>query len=150
MTKRQVIPRLAACLALAVAVTPVAATEDRFIYVDRMPEIRGEHERTLEADDEDSGQKIIQELFREDFEHASIETYVLAIACGPDAGPQIYVTALKYPPKKPANFAVATLHDVYKEVYVLDRTDRIRLYEDVQGQSMLDLSERFKPACLPI
>lgn len=150
MMARQLIVMLAASIVLATSMAPASATEDRFIYVDRMPEIRGEHKRTLQGDDENSGQQIVQELFAEDFEHAVIETYVLKVACGPDAGPQIYIVALKYPPKKPANFTVATLHDIYKEVYVLDRTDRIRLYEDVQGQSMLDLSERFKPACLPV
>ncbi len=137
-------------IALIIAVASLSATEDRFIYVDRMPEIRGEHQRTLAFDDEDSGQKITQELFAEDFEHAVIETYVLTVACGPNAGPRTYIIALKYPPKKPSNFTVATLHDIYKEVYVEDRAGKIRLYEDVQGQSMLDLSERFQPACQPV
>lgn len=149
-------------LALIAVMTSLSATEDRFIYVDHMPEIRGEHKRTLAFDDEDSGQKITQELFAQDFDHAVIETYVLTVACGPsvgrgpdvsrgpDVGPRTYIIALKYPPKKPSNFAVATLHDIYKEVYVEDLTGKVRLYEDVQGQSMLDLSERFKPACQPI
>ena len=137
-------------LAITAKATPAAATEDAFIYVDRMPDIIGEHQRKIVADDGDNGQTLVQDLYAEDFEHAVIETYVLAIACGPDAGLQRYILAIKYPPKKPATFAVATLHDVYKEVYVLDRDDRIRLYEDVQGGAMLELSERFKPACLPI
>ena len=140
----------AAGFVLAGSMMSASATEDRFIYVDRMPEIRGEHKRTLQVDDQDSGQKIVQELFAEDFEHAIIETYVLKVACGPDANPETYIVALKYPPKKPANFAVATLHDIYKEVYVEDRDGKVRLYEDVQGQSMLNLSERFQPACQPI
>lgn len=137
--------------ALISAVTPVQATEDRFIYVDRMPAIRGELKRSIEVNDE-SGERIAQEVFAEDFEHAVIETYVLTIACGTgqaDASKagRAYIVAIKYPPKKPKTFAVATLHDIYKEVYVLDQSDRIRLYEDVQSQSMLTLSERFKPAC---
>ncbi len=130
---------------------PARATEDRFIYVDRMPAIRGELRRSIEVDDE-GGERIAQEVFAEDFEHAVIETYVLTIACGTgqadasEAG-RTYIVAIKYPPKRPKTFAVATLHDIYKEVYVLDQAGRIRLYEDVQAQSMLTLSERFKPAC---
>ena len=150
MMARLLIMIAGACLGLAALMVSVSATEDRFVYVDRMPDVRGEHRRTLAFDNEDSGQKIVQELFAEDFEHAAIETYVLSVTCAPDAGPLTYIVAIKYPPKKPASFAVATLHDIYKEVYVEDRNGRIRLYEDVQGQSMLDLSERFLPACLPI
>ena len=141
---------MGAGLAIIALETPATATEDKFIYVDRMPEIRGEHKRKIVADDEDSGQTLVQDLYAEDFEHAVVETYVLAIACGPKAGPLPYILAIKYPPKKPATFAVATLHDIYKEVYALDRNGRIRLYEDVRGGAMLELSERFKPACLAI
>ncbi|MGI9503660.1 MAG: hypothetical protein ACR2RE_11455 [Geminicoccaceae bacterium] len=130
---------------------PARATEDRFIYVDRMPAIRGELRRSIEVDHED-GERIAQEVFAEDFEHAVIETYVVTIACGTgqadtsEAG-RTYIVAIKYPPKRPKTFAVATLHDIYKDVYVLDQAGRIRLYEDLQAQSMLTLSERFKPAC---
>ena len=137
--------------ALASDMMPAQATEDRFIYVDRMPAIRGELKRSIEVDDE-GGERIAQELYAEDFEHAVIETYVLTIACGAggtgaSGADRTYIVAIKYPPKKPKTFAVATLHDIYKEVYALDQTGRIRLYEDVQGQSMLALSERFKPDC---
>ena len=126
---------------LASDIAPARATEDRFIYVDRMPAIRGELKRSIEVDDE-GGERIAQELYTEDFEHALIETYVLTIACGTgqadvSGAARTYIVAIKYPPKKPKTFAVATLHDIYKEVYALDQTGRIRLYEDVQGQSML-------------
>ena len=144
---------LAAGLAAVALAGPSGATEDRFIYVDRMPDIRGEHVRTIAGDDEEGGLRIVQDLYALDFEHALIETYVLKVACtggGRDVEPRTYITAVKYPPKKPATFAVATLHDIYKEVYVEDGSGRIRLYEDVQGDAMLQLSERFKPACLPI
>ncbi|MGI9486817.1 MAG: hypothetical protein ACR2RF_13240 [Geminicoccaceae bacterium] len=150
MMARLLIMIAGASLGLGVLTASVSAIEDRFIYVDRMPDVRGEHKRTLALDNEDNGQKIVQELFAEDFKHAVIETFVLSITCAPDAGPRTYIIAIKYPPKKPASFAVATLHDIYKEVYVEDRNGRIRLYEDVHGRSMLDLSERFLPACLPV
>ena len=138
-----------AALALGAPLTSPSATEDVFIYVDRMPSVRGELVRTIAGDDDGSGLRIEQDLYAEDFEHAVIETYVLKTACGPNAALRAYITAIKYPPKNPATFAVATLHDIYKEVYVEDRSGRIRLYEDIQSQQMLTLSDRFKPACLP-
>lgn len=141
---------LGAGLAITALTASASATEDRFIYVDRMPDIRGEHKRTLTVDDEDGAQRIVQERYALDFEHAVIETYVLSVACGQGVDLRPYILAVRYPPKKPATFAVATLHDIYKEVYVEDRSGRIRLYENVRGQAMLTLSERFKPSCLPI
>ncbi|MGI9416269.1 MAG: hypothetical protein ACR2RA_00370 [Geminicoccaceae bacterium] len=144
---------MALCLGALAATAPALAGEDEFIYVDRMPAVRGEHKRAITVDDEHSGQTIVQDLYAEDFDHAVIETYVLTVACGDGAAvttPRTYIVALKYPPKKPSTFAIATLHDIYKEVYVEDRRGRIRLYENVPGQSMLTLSDRFKPACQPV
>ena len=129
--------------------TVLLATEDRFIYVDRMPAIRGELVRRISGDDGDGGRRILQDLYAEDYEHAVIETYVLKVACGSENEPKTFIHAIKYPPKRPTTFAIATLHDLYKEVYVEDRSGKIRLYEDVQSQQMLTLSDRFKPACLP-
>jgi hypothetical protein len=126
-----------------------SAGEETFIFVDRMPAVRGELVRTIEGRDSPGGHQIEQTLYAEDFEHAVIETYVLKVTCGTDMTPKTYITAIKYPPKKPATFTVATLHDIYKEVYVEDPSGKIRLYEDVQSQQMLTLSDRFKPACLP-
>lgn len=136
------------CMSL-VSLKVLSATEDRFIYVDRMPGIRGELVRRISGDDGDGGRRVLQDLYAEDFEHAVIETYVLKIACGSGNEPKTFIHAIKYPPKRPTTFAIATLHDLYKEVYVEDRNGRVRLYEDVQGQQMLTLSDRFKPACVP-
>lgn len=147
---RLLIVLLIAGLTFSTTPSPSSATEDEFIYVDRMPAIRGELVRTIKGDDGNGGHRIEQDLYAEDYEHAAVETYVLKIACGGETTPKPYILAIKYPPKKPATFAIATLHDIYKEVYVEDPNGRIRLYEDVQGQNMLTLSERFKPTCLPI
>jgi hypothetical protein len=139
-----------AATALAVASLKVlSATEDQFIYVDRMPAVRGDLVRTISGEDRGDGLRIVQDLYSEDFEHAVIETYILKVACGLETEPKTYIHAIKYPPKKPSTFTIATLHDIYKEVYVEDGNGRIRLYEDVQSQQMLTLSDRFKPACLP-
>jgi hypothetical protein len=148
------IRRLSALLLLvaAMAASPLnasSASEDRFIYVDRMPATRGELMRSVSGEDGEGGLRLQQDLYAEDYEHAVIETYVLKAACGEEREPKTFIHAIKYPPKNPSTFAVATLHDIYKDVYVLDGSGKIRLYEDVQGQQMLTLTERFKPACLP-
>ncbi len=161
--------RSLAILAIFLGVSTAFGGESKFIFVDRMPEARGALERTLTHQDERGGLRIVQEVFVEDYEHALIQTYVMAGHCpnetldgDPEKGsyratspkiptsPKIYVTAIKYLPKKPATFAVAGLHDLYKDVYVVDRDGKIRLYEDVAPQSMLELSEAFKPACVLI
>lgn len=140
-------------VSMALLSAPGKAGEDRFIFVDRMPAVRGEITRSITADGAKDGQTIVQNIHQEDYRHAVIETYVMTVTCAEaraDVPERPYIVAIKYPPKHPKSFAVATLHDVYKEVYVLDRNGRIRLYEDVGGQAMLTLAERFRPACLPI
>lgn len=140
-------------LTIMALTAPVSADESEFIFVDRMPDIRGELKRRIAHQDQKSSQRTVQTMHAEDFAHAIIETYVLTVTCAAGAADKAlepYLVAVKYPPKKPSTFAVATLHDIYKEVYVLDRSGRIRLYENIAGQSMLTLSERFKPVCLPI
>ena len=93
----------------------------------------------------------MQTLYSEEFEHAFIKTYLYELAClgEAEAALRTYIVAFKYPPKKPSSFAVATLHDVFKEVYVEDWNGRIRLYEDVSGQAMLTLTERFQAQPAP-
>ncbi len=149
MIRRFLVLSLSLTALVSAPLKALSATEDRFIYVDRMPSIRGELVRTISGEDGEGGHQIEQDLYAEDFEHAVIETYVLKIACGSETELKTYIHAIKYPPKKPATFTIATLHDIYKEVYVEDGSGRIRLYEDVQGRQMLTLSDRFKPACLP-
>lgn len=144
---------MALTASLVMSVAAAAAGEADFIYVDRMPDILGELERNLTLDDEESGHEVVQDLYTLDFDHAVIETYVFALTCvggSSKAAPRAFIVAIKYLPKRPTSFAVATLHDIYKEVYVEDRSGRIRLYEDLTGPSMLPLSERFKPGCVPI
>lgn len=134
-------------------VAPVLAGESEFVFVDRMPEIRGERRHRTAHDDAKSGQRVVQTLYAQDFEHAVIETYLYEVACLgelEERALRTYIVAIKYPPKKPSSFAVATLHDIFKEVYVVDLSGRTRLYEDVGGRSMLALTERFKPACMPV
>jgi hypothetical protein len=46
--------------------------------------------------------------------------------------------------------AQATLLDGFSEVYVADESRRVRLYRDVSGYVMAELSRRFQPTCLGI
>ena len=144
---------------MAVAISSAHAGENDFIYVDRMPKARGDLERTLTHKEERGALRIVQKVFVEDHDHALIRTYVMTADCREKAvdddsprrsSPKVYVTAIKYLPKKPATFAVAGLHDIYKEVYVVDGDGKVRLYEDVAAQSMPELAEAFKPACVLI
>jgi hypothetical protein len=146
--------RIAAFVVAVLFLTASAASiagEDTFIFVDKLPDIRGDHQRKLTAKDEQNGLRIDQDVYAEDFDHAWIQTFVMAARCldeKAEAATRAYIVAIKYPPKKPATFAIAGLHDIYKEVYVEDRSGRIRLYEDVPAQSMLEIFDRFKPVCV--
>ena len=129
------------------------AGESDYILVDRMPEILGKKKRLKVTEDTDRGLRLLQEVYWEEFEHAWIQTFVLSASCldgDPDSLLAPHIIAVKYLPKKPANFTIATLHDIYKEVYVDADDDRIRPYEDVSGHSMLELSERYLPRCVRI
>jgi len=145
---------------MGVVISSAYGGENKFIFVDRMPEVRGALERSLTHQDEPGGLQVVQRVFVEDYEHALIQTYVMAAQCpngdlddeakrdsDQHSSSKIYITAIKYLPKRPATFAVAGLHDLYKDVYVIDRDGKIRLYEDVAPQSMLELSEAFEPVC---
>lgn len=136
-----------------VASVPVDAGEAEYIIVDRMPDILGEKKRSTVMEDTDRGLRLLQEVYSEEFEHAWIQTFVLSASCldgDPESLSAPHIIAIRYLPKKPANFAIATLHDIYKEVYVDANDDRIRLYEDVSGYSMLKLSERYSPKCVRV
>lgn len=142
-------------LSVSMAFSPAFGGENKFIFVDRMPKAPGVLQRTLVFQDERDGLRTVQNVFAEDYQHALILAFVMSAYCShddsdQDKAPKIYVTAIKYLPKKLATFAVAGLHDIYKDVYVADKDGRTRLYEDVAPQSMLELSEAFKPACVRI
>ena len=141
----------ATLLILIVVIGGGRAGELDYAIVDRMPDVRGELKRSIEGTDEARGVYLTQDLYSEDFDHAWIQTFVTTAFCrktDSTSNSAPFLIAIKYPPKKPATFTIAGLHDVYKQVYVRDRNSRIRLYEDVSGQSMLELSDTFLPLCL--
>jgi hypothetical protein len=146
-------PAVCLTLVLLFRLVPALAGEDDYILVDRMPELRGEKQRSLSVEDEERSLKLLQEVYSEQFGHAWMQISVLSASCLDDltaTSPTPHIMAIKYLPKKPASFAIATLHDIYKEVYVDAKEGRIRLYEDVSGGAMVELSEKYLPQCVRI
>ena len=139
---------LAASLLLA---WPALGTEEEFTLVDRMPPVAGELERSIAQLEAESGLTFTQKVYVQDFDKAALFTYVTEARCGEGAagtapsGP--FIVALRYIIKRPQNFSTAVLHDIYKEVYVEDLDGRVRLYENLRGPEMIELTESFKPAC---
>ena len=128
-----------------------AATEEDFAFVDHMPHPDGAKISTVTREEPEAGLVISQTIFRQDLRDLVIDTYVVAARCeargNAPTGDTPYIVAVKYKPRDPKTFAVATLHDIYKQVFVRDRENRIRAYDDLNGREMIDLTETFKPDC---
>ncbi len=70
------------------------------------------------------------------------------LAAAVDApGGGYFVVAIQFLSKRPGSFAEAARYDYYHEVYVRDRDRRIRLYADLHGSEMAELTARFRPSC---
>ncbi len=139
-------------LAAAVALSwPALGTEEKFTLVDRMPTVEGELQRSISRQEAESGLTFTQKVFLQDFGDAALFTYVTEANCAEGVAAleaaRPFIVALRYIIKRPQNFSTAVLHDIYKEVYVEDRDGRVRLYEDLRGPEMIELTESFKPAC---
>jgi hypothetical protein len=144
-------PRHFAFLALlgGLVAGPGMASELAFSFQARMPEAIGELERSVTASDPASGLSVIKRVFTLEAGDLAIRTHVAEVTCG-EVGlvpGKRYMTALQYLQRNPQSFAAAALLDGYREVYVEDETGRIRLYRDVPGYVMAELTERFRPAC---
>ena len=143
--------RTAALLLVLLSAGPVSATEEDFVQVDRMPEVEGTLQRSITRQDEDTGLTYTQRVYEQDFPQGILFTYVTEAACE-EAGsgapaPRPYIIAYRYVIKKPQAFSAVTLHDIFKEVYVEDREGRIRLYENMSGPAMIELSDNYRPSC---
>ena len=137
--------------AMSLICTPVGASEEDFAFIDQMPSPDGVKVSTITREEPAKGFVISQTIFRQDMPDVIIDTYVMRAQCKSDDDTLVdqepYIVAVKYKPLKPKVFAVATLHDIYKQVYVRDRDNRIRAYDDLNGREMVDLTETFKPEC---
>ncbi len=130
---------------------PVMGTEEKFTLVDRMPSVEGELQRSISQQEADSGLTFTQKVYLQDFGDAALFTYVTEANCAEGVASikasSPFIVALRYIIKRPQDFSTAVLHDIYKEVYVEDREGRVRLYQDLRGPEMIELTESFKPAC---
>ncbi len=139
-------------LAATVALSwPALGTEEKFTLVDRMPSVEGELQRSISQKEAESGLTFTQKVFLQDFGDTALFTYVTEANCAEGVAAfeasRPFIVALRYIIKRPQNFSTAVLHDIYKEVYVQDRDGRVRLYEDLRGPQMIELTDSFKPAC---
>ena len=130
---------------------PAFGTEEKFTLVDRMPSVEGQLQRSISQQEAESGLTFTQKVYLQDFGDAALFTYVTEANCAEGvvpieaSGP--FIVALRYIIKRPQDFSTAVLHDIFKEVYVEDREGRVRLYQDLRGPEMIELTESFKPAC---
>ena len=137
--------------AAALVSGPSLATEENFAFIERMPSPDGTEFKTVTQQQPATGMVISQTVFRQDLPDLIIDTYVVRAGC--EAGGKLsadvepYIVAVKYKPRNPKAFAVAMLHDIYKQVFVRDRDDKVRAYDDLNGREMIDLTETFKPDC---
>ena len=142
---------LCTAVALLCGALPAFASEERFTYVDSLPMVQGELQRSLSNDEAESGLRFTQEVYRRDLEAGSVLTFVMTARClrgtARDKPQRPFIVALRYVAKHPQSFAVAGLHDIYKEVYVEDLEGRFRRYEDMNGAGMVELTHGFKPLC---
>ncbi len=126
-------------------------TEEDFVYVTTMPPARGELRDAVSRIDEGSGLTFTKQVYVVRAEDLYIVTHVATASCADGAGSAVavkpFIMAIQYLPTQPQTFSAAGLHDLFKEVYVRDLDGKIRLYEDMHGTAMGELTDRFKPVC---
>ncbi len=140
--------RMACAAALVALTTAATASELDFSYQGGMPTVLGTLERSVAAHDEPNGLYVVKQVFDLHKQGYALRTHVAEIACGDAAAPRRpYIVAMQILPRQPASFAAATLIDGFVEVYVEDDAGRVRLYRNVSGYVMAQLTDRFRPAC---
>jgi hypothetical protein len=123
--------------------------EDRFVLIDSAPPVIGDLVYRQDRQDPDKRLSYSKEEFRFETDTHIIVTHLSKVACGaPERLSDFHIMAIQYLPRVPTSFRDATRHDYYKEVYVRDEAQRLRLYEDVTGMQMVELAERFQPDCV--
>ncbi|TVQ34885.1 MAG: hypothetical protein EA356_09185 [Geminicoccaceae bacterium] len=143
-----------AMLAMAPAMAPgmaigtaAVASELDFTYQTRLPDVTGELERSFAASDPALGLRVVKRVYASEVPGFRILHHVASISCGEGASLRPYIVALQLIPRAPQSFAIATLADGFTEVYVEDETGRVRLYRNVAGYVMAELTDRFRPHC---
>lgn len=150
--RAQLVSASIVALAASLWVAPaLAGNETMFSYVSAMPAVRGVLEEDREGVDARSGLAIRKRVFLAETDGFALRTHVIDAACAvlPEE-PEPHIVALQYFPHEPRSFTVASMPDVFMEVYVRDEDGRIRVYEQVSGGAMADLTRRFEPVCRPL
>jgi hypothetical protein len=129
--------------------TPAASNEANFVYVSKMPQIKGELGQRTARQDSETRIRFTREIYRYEWNTYQIATFVLFAACPAEPSNQSepFIMALKYLPITPKSFSIATLHDIYKEVYVRDIDNKVRAYENLGARELGDLTKKFSPNC---
>lgn len=134
---------------LAGLASPASAqNESVFTFANAMPAVEGELEVSRENVDARSGLAMRQRIYLAETEAFSLRTHVIDVGCArvpEDEAP--HIVAYQYFPKAPKSFTVASMPDFFMEVHVRDEAGRIRVYEQVAGGAMADLTKRFEPVC---
>lgn len=144
---------MAALLALLPSLALAEAREDQFVVLNNMPDVVGELTDSVERESETDGMKHAKEVYRLDTDTHHIITHISSASCQAKEGApasEFYVMAIQYLPRVPRSFREATRHDYFQEVYVSDDNGRVRLYENVTGAQMIELTERFSPRCFEL
>lgn len=146
-----VVASIVAVVALLQATPAAARNETMFAYVSAMPAVQGVLEEAREGVDARTGLAIRKRVFLAETAGFALRTHVIEAACAalPEA-PEPHIVALQYFPHAPKSFTVAAMPDLFMEVYVRDEDGRIRVYEQVSGGAMADLTRRFEPDCRPL
>jgi hypothetical protein len=136
-------------LVLLATATHSSASELDFSLQSRMPDVSGTLEREVRVVDATTGVHVTKRVFGEELPGLSIRTHVAEAGCAPAEVPgrRPYIVAVQHIARSPESFAAATLVDGFIEVYVADEAGRIRLYRNVPGYVMAELTERFRPVC---
>lgn len=123
--------------------------EDRYIVTQDTPAILGVLQETRSRKNPADQLTHVKEIYLHKTETHRIVTHLSKILCGlGDETDGFHLMAIQYLPNVPKSFKDAQKHDFFKEVYVRDDAGRLRLYEDVNGQQMLELFARFEPNCM--
>lgn len=138
----------ALALSCLVAATSHAAEAD-FVIVTGMPPVQGEARSSFTAADARTGLTFAKTVYASEVPELSILTHVAMARCGGGAADadDAFIMAIQYLPKNPQTFTAATQTDVFKEVYVRDGEGAVRLYENLNGREMAELTDRFLPGC---
>lgn len=136
------------CLLALVPPGIVAVDETEYDHVAAMPAFGGELQSTETWHDARTGIVARKRVLTSGVNGLALSTHVVEAACGrlaADAEP--FIVAFQFRVREPRSRAAATLGAVLAEVYVRDPAGRIRVYRELGGRAMGELTLRLQPEC---